>query len=144
MQDNVYVSVNHNATNTEDIQKYKSILLDQAKYSCIGDVLLTAAAQKAKSRQIANSLLLSKESWAYATPILRVFADDVKATHGASVAQFDEKQLFYLRSRGLSSSAAKKVLVKAFTKEFLIDIKNEDIAKDIALMLSKILSKGDI
>jgi Fe-S cluster assembly protein SufD len=52
-------------------------------------------------------------------PQLEIFADDVKCTHGATVGQIEEEQLFYLRSRGLPLAEARSLLVYAFVSEVL-------------------------
>jgi Fe-S cluster assembly protein SufD len=52
-----------------------------------------------------------------AKPQLEIFADDVKCAHGATVGQLDADQMFYLRSRGMSQSAATNLLTFAFAAE---------------------------
>ncbi len=52
-------------------------------------------------------------------PQLEIFADDVKCAHGATVGQLDAEEVFYLRSRGLSESAAKNLLTYAFGAEVI-------------------------
>ncbi len=52
-------------------------------------------------------------------PQLEIFADDVKCAHGATVGQLDADELFYLRSRGLSESAARNLLTYAFAAEIV-------------------------
>ena len=56
-------------------------------------------------------------------PQLEIYADDVKCTHGATIGQLDEKQLFYLRSRGISMADAKSLLVYAFAGEIIHRVK---------------------
>ena len=62
---------------------------------------------------------MSDEASANAKPNLEVFADDVKASHGATVGRLDEEELFYLRSRGLDLEQARKWLIQGFCKEIL-------------------------
>ena len=52
-------------------------------------------------------------------PELEIFADDVKCAHGATVGQLDADELFYLRSRGLSESAARALLTYGFAAEIV-------------------------
>ena len=52
-------------------------------------------------------------------------ADDVKCSHGATISQLEKEELFYLQSRGINNSQARKLIVEAFCKEII------DSAKDI-------------
>ena len=54
-----------------------------------------------------------------AMPSLEIVADDVKCTHGATVADLDEERIFYLESRGLSRADARALLIKAFCFELV-------------------------
>lgn len=55
-------------------------------------------------------------------PALRILADDVQCSHGASVGQLDEAALFYLRSRGLDREAARALLIASFARAALPDV----------------------
>ena len=76
-------------------------------------------AQKTEAYQLNNNLLLSDEASANAKPNLEVFADDVKASHGATIARLQEEELFYLCSRGLKREDAKEILTRGFCDEIL-------------------------
>ena len=45
---------------------------------------------------------------------MEIFTNDVKATHSASVAQIDEEQIFYLKTRCLSHEEAERTIVEGF------------------------------
>ena len=59
-------------------------------------------------------ILLDKGAKSDAIPGLEIFTNDVKATHSASVAQIDEEQIFYLKSRCLSQQEAERTIVEGF------------------------------
>ncbi|MDE2496214.1 MAG: SufD family Fe-S cluster assembly protein, partial [Xanthomonadaceae bacterium] len=61
-----------------------------------------------------KNLLLSPDAEIDTRPALEIYADEVKANHGATVGQLDEKVLFYLRSRGIPLETARRILVRAF------------------------------
>jgi Fe-S cluster assembly protein SufD len=52
-------------------------------------------------------------------PQLEIWADDVSCSHGCTTGQLDEEQLFYLRSRGISESKAKAMLLHAFVNDII-------------------------
>jgi Fe-S cluster assembly protein SufD len=72
-----------------------------------------------------RALLLSDTAAMFNKPELEIFADDVVCGHGATVAQLDEDQLFYLRSRGLPHTEAEQLLLEAFANEAVEHVRNE-------------------
>ncbi|MGB2691408.1 MAG: SufD family Fe-S cluster assembly protein, partial [Thermodesulfobacteriota bacterium] len=69
------------------------------------------------AKQTNRNLLLSDTAQVDTKPQLEIYADDVKCTHGATIGQMDENALFYLRSRGISKSDARDIIMNAFTNE---------------------------
>ena len=57
-----------------------------------------------------------------ATPELEIFADDVKCAHGSAIASLDEKQLFYLMSRGIDENQVRHLLIQAFIMDLTPDV----------------------
>lgn len=108
------VLMEHVAPHCRSLQHFKGVLDDASTSYFEGKIYVHPEAQKTDAFQRNNNLLLSDRANAYAKPNLEIFADDVKASHGATIGQFDEDELFYLRTRGLSEKVAKKLLVKAF------------------------------
>ena len=76
-------------------------------------------AQQTDAFQLNNNLLLSDNANANTMPNLEIFADDVKASHGATVGQLDPEQLFYLNSRGLDLEKARALLVQGYISELI-------------------------
>jgi Fe-S cluster assembly protein SufD len=76
-------------------------------------------AQLTDAYQTNRNLLLSDDAEAVTLPSLEIEADDVKCSHGATVGQVDEAQLFYLMSRGLTRGDAERLLVFGFFDEVL-------------------------
>jgi Fe-S cluster assembly protein SufD len=114
-----HTNMEHKAPHTRSRQHFKSVVNGQAKFSFEGKIHVFPVAQKTESYQLNNNLILSDEASANAKPNLEIFADDVKASHGATMGQLDEEQLFYLRSRGLSLTIAKEWLISGFCQEIL-------------------------
>ena len=76
-------------------------------------------AQRTDSGQESRNLLLSDKAHVDTKPQLEIFADDVKCAHGATVGQLEADEVFYLRSRGLSDSAARNLLTYAFAADIV-------------------------
>lgn len=118
-QHHVYVSMEHIAPHTTSRQQFKAVLHDRARHSFEGKIYVHAEAQKTDAYQMHRALLLSPRAESRCKPNLEIFADDVKASHGASCGQLDAEALFYLAARGIPASQAKQMLIDAFCAEVL-------------------------
>jgi Fe-S cluster assembly protein SufD len=115
----IHATIDHQAPHTRSRQHLKCVLKEKSRSSFEGKIVVQPIAQKTEAYQLNNNLILSDEASGYAKPNLEVFADDVKASHGATTGQLDSEQLFYLCSRGLDFEEAKKWLVRGFCKELI-------------------------
>jgi Fe-S cluster assembly protein SufD len=118
-QAHTHVVVEHQAPHCRSLQKFKGVLAEISQSSFEGKILVHQAAQKTEAYQLNNNLLLGDHAIANSKPNLEIFADDVKASHGATCTQVDEEALFYLKSRGISTEQAKRLLVQGFCREIL-------------------------
>ncbi len=114
-----HLLVDHAVPNCTSSQLYKGILDDHSRSEFMGTIRIHKDAQKTDANQLNQSLLLSDDARVFTRPQLRIDADDVKCTHGATVGQLDENQIFYLASRGLSSELAQSVLTFGFAEEII-------------------------
>lgn len=130
-QAHVNVTVDHRAPHTRSEQLYKQILDDVAQGSFMGRILVQPIAQKTQAYQLNKNLILGARAQAFSKPNLEIFADDVKASHGATVSQLDETELFYLKTRGLSDLEARQLLTEGFSREILSQIPFESLQKII-------------
>jgi Fe-S cluster assembly protein SufD len=112
-------SVHHRVRDCSSDQTWKSLARDRSVGSFTGGILVARGADGTAAMQSSRNILLSREAAIHSLPKLRIFADDVKCSHGSATGKLDEKALFFLRSRGLSALDARKVLVKAFADEIL-------------------------
>ncbi|MEE9569963.1 MAG: SufD family Fe-S cluster assembly protein, partial [Candidatus Binatia bacterium] len=106
---------------------YKGILDEQSSGVFNGKVVVWKDAQKTNAKQTNKNLLLSEDAEINSKPQLEILADDVKCTHGTTVGQIEEEQLFYLRSRGLDRETAQGLLTQVFAGEAIGRIKIEAI-----------------
>ena len=94
------------------------------------EFILDKDAQKTISNQQYKSLILSELSDIFTKPELEIYADDVECAHGATTGQLDDNALFYLRSRGISRSQAKKMLTEAFLRDIIDDFADGSFKED--------------
>lgn len=122
------VVIQHRSAETRSSQLFKNVLKDQARGAVNGKIYIAKGAQKVLSSQLNHNLLLSPTAEADTKPELEIYADDVKANHGASVGRLDEEKLFYLISRGIPPEEARQMLAHAFVGDVLMKIQDQDLA----------------
>ena len=88
--------INHNFPNCESNQCYKGILTDHAKASYLSKTFVKKIAQKTEAYQLSKGILMSEDCYFHSKPELRIFADDVKCSHGSTIGPIDKDLLFYL------------------------------------------------
>lgn len=96
---------------------YKGVLSGASRGVFNGRVVVHPDAQGSDAFQANHNLLLSENAEIDTKPQLEIWADDVKCSHGATVGQLDEEQVFYLRTRGMAQGAARALLTRAFARE---------------------------
>jgi Fe-S cluster assembly protein SufD len=111
------ISVDHAASRCSSTQLFKGIVDDHGYGSFVGRIVVRPGTVASDASQSNHSLLLRPTAQADTRPWLEIFADEVRCTHGATVGRLDEDALFYLRSRGVSLTEARAMLVAAFADE---------------------------
>lgn len=122
-----HTAIDHRKPNCNSYEVYKGILDGQSKAVFNGKVFVRPGAQKTDAKQLNKNLLLSNDATVDTKPQLEIFADDVKCTHGATVGQLDEEQIFYLISRGMAREIACNLLTYGFAADLIRRLKVEPI-----------------
>ena len=110
----IQTNVNHESPSTDGRVVEKSILRNKSKSLFKGMIRIKEKATKSNSFLSGRSILLDKDAKSDSIPGLEIFTNDVKATHSASVAQIDEEQIFYLRTRCLTKEEAERTIIEGF------------------------------
>ncbi len=114
--------ISHRSPHATSNQVYKGILDGFSRGIFNGKILVEQKAQKTEAHQLNRSLILSDKAHADSKPQLKIFADDVKCSHGATVGQLDKNAMFYLQSRGVSKEIARSMLTFAFANDVVDSI----------------------
>jgi Fe-S cluster assembly protein SufD len=93
---------------------YQGALMGKSRAVYEGTLRVWPNAQKTDAYQSNRNLLLSKTARADSLPRLEIEANDVRCTHGATVSQVDEDQVYYLMSRGVPRESAVHLIVEGF------------------------------
>ena len=133
--------ITHNAENCESDQTYKGILNDRSKANYYSNTFVSENAQKTEGYQLSKGILLTDYCSFFSKPELKIFADDVKCSHGSTIGPVDESALFYLRSRGINKNEALKMILSSFIQddlENLGDTNRKKINKNLSNYLVSI------
>ena len=103
-------------------QLHKCIVGDRAHSVFNGKIFVPKAAQLTNAQQLNRNLLLSSKAKVDTKPQLEITADNVKCSHGATVSQLEDDEIFYLQSRGIDDNAARHLLINAFAAEIINQI----------------------
>jgi Fe-S cluster assembly protein SufD len=104
----------HVAGNCTSDLLYQGALLGKSRSVYEGTIRAWPGAQKTNAYQSNRNLLLSKMARADSLPRLEIEANDLRCTHGATVSQVDDEQVFYLMSRGIAREDAVRLIVEGF------------------------------
>lgn len=106
---------------------YKGVLDDKSHAVFSGKIMVRRSAQKTDSNQLNQNMVLSDKATIDTKPLLEIFADDVKCTHGATVGRPPKELVFYFQTRGMSEAMALGMLTYGFADEVVNQIEVEPV-----------------
>lgn len=136
--------VDHAVPNAKSNVNFKGALAGQGAHTVwIGDVLIRAAAEGTDTYELNRNLLLSDGARADSVPNLEIETGEIiGAGHASTTGRFDDEQLFYLMSRGISMSDARRLVVRGFFNEIVLEIGNETVQNRIMDRIDNELEKA--
>lgn len=135
----VLTRVHHNIGGGYSSQIFKFVLDDHAKGSYKGELKILPNAQQTEAYQTNRNILLSRQAEMLTEPQLEIYADDVKASHGATTGQLDESALFYMQQRCIDRDTAAKLLLCAFFDEVLKTLSDTQLQERLIEQINRIL-----
>jgi Fe-S cluster assembly protein SufD len=133
----------HNAEHTTADLVTRGVIDDRARSVYEGVQNVGADAWDTNSYQRENTLMLSDESEADASPKLIINNHDTEASHSATVGQVDQQDLFYMTSRGVNERLAKNMLVEGFYVPVLEEIEVEELREELTTRVRERLRQRD-
>src|SRR6266704_2297739 len=127
----------HISPHTASDLLYKNALDDRARCTFGGLIRVEPHAHFTDAYQKVRNLLLSDDSEANSMPGLEILADNVRCTHGATSGQIDEDELFYLRTRGIPTKVAQRLLVTGFLDEVIRRLDHAAIAEHLHRLIEE-------
>ncbi|MFD0153665.1 Fe-S cluster assembly protein SufD [Streptomyces sp. NPDC055721] len=121
--------VTHNLPHCKSNVAYKGALQGQDAHAVwIGDVLIQAAAEGTDTYELNRNLVLTDGARVDSVPNLEIETGEIAgAGHASATGRFDDEQLFYLMSRGIPQSEARRLVVRGFFAELVQQIGLPDV-----------------
>ena len=120
--------IDHQVGHCDSHELYKYVVDDDAIGAFAGRVLVRHDSQKTTSDERNQNLVMTKRARMYTQPMLEIYADDVKCSHGSTVGQLNDAAMFYMQQRGIDEHEAKLLLEFAFIGEVIDQIKLEPLS----------------
>ena len=121
--------------NTDELFKYT--VDDEATGAFSGLIYVAEGASKTEAFQSNRNLVGSDTAKMHSKPQLEIYNDDVKCSHGTAIGQLDEKQLFYMMTRGISEAQARFMLKQAFMSDVIDGISLAPLRDRLKLMVER-------
>ncbi|MFT5693088.1 MAG: Fe-S cluster assembly protein SufD [Oceanicoccus sp.] len=125
----LHSTIEHIAPNGTTEENVRGIVADKSRAVFNGRIHIHRDAQKTLADLNNRNLLLSDKAEINTKPELEIYADDVRCSHGATIAEIDKESLFYLQSRGISRASAQIMLSFGFINELVDQMPNELLAE---------------
>ena len=129
--------IDHKVAHCTSSQLYKYVLDEKATGAFAGRVLVRHGAQKTSSEMRNQNICATREARMFTQPMLEIYADDVKCSHGSTVGQLNDAAMFYMQQRGISQKEAKLLLEFAFVNEVIDTIKLEPLRDRLHHLVEK-------
>lgn len=138
------LGVDHAARDTACELTWRGLGAGRGRAVFHGGILIRAGADGTSAQLSNRNLLLSPQAEIDTQPVLEIHADEVKASHGATVGQLDPAALFYLRSRGVPEAQARRQLTEAFCRSVLDDLADTALREQIDALLAQRLAGAGV
>ncbi|MEO5963041.1 MAG: Fe-S cluster assembly protein SufD [Thermomonas sp.] len=135
------LGIEHIGRDTICALRWRGLASQRGKAVFHGGITIHAGADGSEADLSNKNLLLSADAEIDTQPVLEIYADEVKAAHGATVGQLDPTALFYLRSRGLTEADARRLLTAAFCREIVSAVDDADLRTQLESALERALSR---
>ena len=129
--------IDHVAPGCTSRELYKYVVDQQSTGAFAGKVLVREGAQQTDSQERNANLVCTEEARMWTQPMLEIYADDVKCSHGSTVGQLNDDALFYMNQRGIGPVEARTLLKQAFASEVLNEVPLEALRQRLAVQVEK-------
>lgn len=127
----------HAANDCVTRQFFRAAAAGRSRAIYSGSAVIEANVAGSEVEQSSRGLMLSADAEIDARPVLEIYADEVQASHGATVGQLDDDILFYLRSRGIEEEMARRMLIASFIQSAFSSSPASEVFSQLRLALDQ-------
>lgn len=138
-ESHVLTRVIHNMGKGYSSQLFKYVLDDSSCGSFRGELLIRPHAQRVEAYQTNRNILLSRTARMTTEPQLEIYADDVKASHGATTGQLDDSAVFYMQQRCIDHATAYRLLLCAFFDDVVRSVSDTEVQERLIDTIDRII-----
>ncbi|MDE6786226.1 MAG: Fe-S cluster assembly protein SufD, partial [Muribaculaceae bacterium] len=132
-----YSRIAHEVPDCTTDELFKYVVDDDAMGAFAGLIYVAEGASKTEAYQSNRNLVGSEKAVMHSKPQLEIYNDDVKCSHGTAIGQLDEKQLFYMMTRGISEDQSRLMLKQAFMSDVIDGISLPPLRDRLKLMVER-------
>lgn len=132
-----YSRISHDVGECTTDELFKYVVDDSALGAFSGLIYVAEGASKTEAFQANRNLVGSPTARMYSKPQLEIYNDDVKCSHGTAIGQLDEKQLFYMMTRGIAEDDARLILKQAFMSDVIDGISLAPLRDRLKIMVER-------
>lgn len=126
----VHTDMRHNVAHCRSNQQVRGVAEADGYGLFDGLVYVAPDAQQTEAYQQSRNVLLAPTARIQTQPQLEIYADDVKCSHGATVGQMNEEEIYYMRQRGLSEEDARRLQLGGFVQSILDQVDDEALREE--------------
>ena len=139
----LFTNDKHEAGHTTGDTVWKGALTGESRASYEGLIEIVKGAQETHTYLQTHSMLLSSKAKADAIPSLIVETDNVSASHGGTVGELDEEQIFYMMTRGITRGEAVRTLVEGYFEEVVHQLEDEGLEALVRRTIAAKLARAE-
>ena len=124
-----HLCAHHRAPGCSSQQRFRALGAGHGRGVFNGKAIVAHGADGSEVDQNSANMLLSPNAEIDTKPELEIYADEVQASHGATVGRIDEDAMYYLRCRGLDREQARQLLLQAFVNTAIEPIPDDALRR---------------
>jgi Fe-S cluster assembly protein SufD len=133
------VDVDHDVSRTESRSTVRAAATDRGRGRMSGALRFGARATRCVATVRNDGLILSRDAYLDAAPMLAVPTDHVSASQATNLGSLDEEELFYVQSRGISRGVAERMMALAFFEPAISRFPGDAVRDEVRTALDALL-----
>lgn len=132
-----YSRISHDVPDCNTDELFKYVVDGESMGAFAGLIYVAEGASGTEAYQSNRNIVGSDSAKMHSMPQLEIYNDDVRCSHGTAIGQLDDKQLFYMMTRGIPEAEARLMLKQAFMSDVIDGISLAPLRDRLKLMVER-------